>query len=194
METIEKSLVVAGMEALRQVGGDVLVQVLLGQAGKLEFARADILGDKVPIEDYLRYRDTALDFLQESFSMTAFQTGQIVVRNIHREKESQIRKLIERFEYAQNKLPVIGQAAVLAAKENPGIVRATMRSESLLAITIENCPECRGLRKQSPFCYLNQGVISEFAERFLKLQVNTRETKCMATGDPACEIEVSLYN
>lgn len=192
METLEKGLVVAGLEALRQTGGDALVMILLDKAENEEFAQVETMPERVPIEDYLRYRDSALEFLQDSFCMTAFQTGQIIVRSLDKEKLSQISKLIDRYRYARSKLPVIGQAAVLSAKENPGVVRATMKSDFLLSIIIENCPECRNLQREAPFCYLNQGVITEFAERFLDVQVITEETRCIALGDPVCEIEVKL--
>jgi predicted hydrocarbon binding protein len=33
-------------------------------------------------------------------------------------------------------------------------------------------------------------VISEFASLFLKMQVSTKETRCMALGHERCEIEV----
>jgi predicted hydrocarbon binding protein len=87
---------------------------------------------------------------------------------------------------------VIGQCAVLAAKGNPGVVKANMRGEDLLLITIDNCPECRELQQDVPFCTLNQGVITEFAEVHLGLAVTTKETACMAMGAPRCEISVRL--
>jgi predicted hydrocarbon binding protein len=192
METLEKELVIAGMEALRQIGGETLVQVLLTQPGMLDFSRAEALPAQIPIDAYLRYRDTLLDFLQESFCMMAFQTGQILMRSLHHEKGAQIKRLIEQFKYAANKLPAIGQASVLAAEDNPGIVRAAMKGEKLLAITIEHCPECRGLHRDTPFCYLNQGLITEFADLYMGIRVQTQETKCTAMGDHFCEIEVSI--
>jgi hypothetical protein len=192
IETLEKELVISGMEALRQIGGETLVQVLLTQPGMLDFSRTDALPDHIPLDAYLRYRNTLLEFLQESFCMIAFQTGQILMRSLHHEKSTQIKRLLEQFKYAANKLPAIGQAAVLAAEDNPGIVRAAMKGEKLLAITIENCPECRGLQRDTPFCYLNQGLITEFADLYMDIHVQTRETKCTAMGDHLCEIEVSI--
>ncbi|MEW6128623.1 MAG: 4-vinyl reductase [Acidobacteriota bacterium] len=192
METLEKSLVVAGLESLKQIGGETLVQVLLGQPGMMDFTHPETLPEQIPLNEYLRYRDTLLEFLQESFSMVAFQTGQILMKKMNEEKAGQIKRLIEQFQYAANKLPAIGQAAVLAAKDNPGVVRATMRGESLLVITIDNCPECRELRRNTPFCYLNQGLLTEFADIFMGLRVKTQETKCIAMGDKWCEVEVSL--
>jgi hypothetical protein len=192
METLEKGLVVAGLESLRQIGGETLVQVLLGQSGMNNFAHLETLPDQVPLEEYLHYRDTLLEFLQESFCMIAFQTGQILMRRLNQEKGSQVKRLIEQFQYAANKLPAIGQAAVLAAKDNPGAVRAAMRSEKLMVITIDNCPECRKLKRNAPFCYLNQGLLTEFADMYLGLQVKTQETKCIAMGDACCEVEVTL--
>ncbi len=191
-EALEKELVVAAMDALREIGGEELVQVLLWQADRLDFASADTMSDHVPVEQYLQYRDTAIDFLQSSFCATAFQTGQHLLRNLHGEKIEQVKKLIGQFKYSANKLPAIGQAAVLAARGNPGVVRAVMKGKDLLVVTIENCPECRCLQTDGPFCYLNQGVITEFAERYLDLQVQTEETRCAAMGDAVCEIEVSI--
>lgn len=190
-ESLEKGLVLAGLDALRQIGGDALVQVILTQAGKLEFAEAG-LPDRVPIDDYLRYRDTAIGLLQESFCSTAFETGRILVRALRKRNEAQMQALLAQFGRAANKLPLIGQAAVLAAKGNPGSVRAAMSGPDTLVITIENCPECRGLERETPFCFLNQGVITEFAESSLGLRVHTEEKRCIAVGDPACEIEVTL--
>jgi predicted hydrocarbon binding protein len=189
-ESLEKGLVLAGLEALRQIGGEALVQVLLDQAGAHSLATFN--GDeRVPIEEYLKYRDTALEFLQDSFCTTAFETGRILVRRLGREREGQVRALLAQFEHAANKLPVIGQAAVLAAKGNPGSVRAAMRGDALV-ITIENCPECRNLRREAPFCYLNQGIITEFAETHLGMRVRMEETKCMALGERSCEITASV--
>src|ERR1043165_9692974 len=99
METLEKGLVIAGVEALRQIGGETLVQVVFGQAEMRDFARTETLPDEVSLAEYLRYRDTLLDFLHESFCMVAFQTGQILMRTLHHEKESQIKRLIEQFKY-----------------------------------------------------------------------------------------------
>lgn len=192
METLEKGLVVAGLEALRQIGGDLLVQALFEQSEVVNFTRPETLPDDVPLDAYLRYRDTLLEYLQESFCMMAFQTGQILMRNLNQEKGNQVKRLIEQFQYAANKLPAIGQAAVLAAKNNPGVVRAQMRGDALLVISIDRCPECRKLRRDTPFCYLNQGLITEFADIYMGLRVKTQETKCMALGDALCEVEVSL--
>jgi hypothetical protein len=194
METLEKELVVAGMEALRQIGGETLVQVLLSQPGMLDFSRTESLPDQIPLDAYLRYRDTLLEFLQESFCMMTFQTGQILMRSLHHEKSSQIKRLLEQFKYAANKLPAIGQAAVLAARDNPGRVRATMKGDKVLAIIIENCPECRGLHRNTPFCYLNQGLITEFADVYMGIRVQTQESRCIAMGDASCEIEVSILH
>lgn len=190
-ETLERGLVLAGLEALREVGGDPLVGVVLGLVGGLDLADAGS-SDRVPLDVYLRYRDGVLDLLQESFSATAFNTGRLLVKSLKHQKESQIRALIDQFKHAANKLPLIGQAAVLAAKGNPGTVRAALKSDSLLSITIEDCPECRNLQRRTPFCYLNQGVITEFAESYLSLGVETRETRCIAVGGPLCEIQVTL--
>ena len=192
METLEKGLVVAGLEALRQIGGEMLVHALFEQSEMMNFTRPETLPEQVPLNEYLRYRDTLLEFLQESFCMMAFQTGQILMRHLNQEKGTQVKRLIDQFQYAANKLPAIGQAAVLAARDNPGVVRATMRGEALLVITIDHCPECRQLRRNTPFCYLNQGLITEFADIYMGLRVKTQETKCIALGDSVCEVEVSL--
>ena len=185
-ESLERGLVLAGFAALRQIGGEALVQVLLGEAGVegLEVGSAE---DRIPIADYLKYRDTAIQFLQDSFCNTAFETGRILAKRLGREHEGQVRTLLSQFAHAANKLPMIGQAAVLAARGNPGTVRASMRGETLV-ITIDDCPECRGLKRDQPFCYLNQGIITEFAETWLAMQVAVEETRCMALGDKACEI------
>ncbi len=193
-EGLEKGLVVAGLDALRQVGGDALVQVILSQAGETGLADADSLEERIPIEQYLRYRDTVLDFLGDSFSGTAFETGRLLVRSLKHHKRGQIQALVAQFHQARSKLPVIGQAAVLAAKGNPGTVRAAMKGDELLVITIADCPECRRLKRSAPFCYLNQGVITEFAEAHLGIGVTTQETRCMALGDKQCEIEVRLQS
>jgi predicted hydrocarbon binding protein len=188
-ETLERRLLLAGLDALRQIGGDALVQALLTQAGKPELAEDGGAG-RVPLDDYLRYRDSALGLLHESFSSTAFETGRILARRLRRENEGQVRALVASFD-APNKLPLIGQAAVLASQGNPGVVHAAMRDSDNVVITIEQCPECRGLRLSAPFCFLNQGLISEFAADSLGLRVDTRETWCTAAGDAVCEIQVS---
>ena len=188
-ETIERRLLLGGVEAVRQLGGDALVQILLRSGQNFEDESAPA---RVPLADYLRYRDAALDFLQETFCATAFETGRILARSLIGEHEAQLRGLVSQFAEAPNKLPLIGQAAVLGARGNPGNVRATMRGAELLVILIENCPECRGLARDAPFCYLNQGLITELAERCLGLRVEAEETSCMATGGRACEIHVGL--
>jgi predicted hydrocarbon binding protein len=164
---------------------------MLTQAGKPELAEEDGAA-RVPLDDYLRYRDVALDLLHESFSSTAFETGRILARRLRRENEDQVRALVAGFDHAPSKLPLIGQAAVLGAQGNPGVVRAAMRDPDHLVVTIERCPECRGLRRPSPFCFLNQGLITEFAADSLRVRVDTRETQCLAVGDGACEIHVSI--
>jgi predicted hydrocarbon binding protein len=191
-EGLERGLVVAGLNALREVGGEALVQIILGQVGSLSFSETGADTDRVPLEDYLTYRDTVLEFLGDSFSTTAFETGRQLVRSLKHQKQAQVVALVGQFRHAKNKLPLIGQAAVLAAKGNPGTVRAAMKGTDTLVITIAACPECRRLQRSSPFCYLNQGVITEFAEAHLGLAVSTRETRCMAMSDPHCEIEVTL--
>lgn len=190
-ESLQAGLVVAGFDALRLIGGEALVQILLAHAGETGLDdQAASTDARIPIEQYLRYRDAALDFLGESFASTAFETGKNLVRKLEKDRPQQITWLLEQYKHAANQLPLIGQVAVLAAKDNPGKVTAKMKSKDLLLIAIEGCPECRGLRRDSPFCFINQGVISEFASLFLKLNVTTKETLCMALGDDRCEIEV----
>lgn len=187
-ETLERSFVLAGLDAVRQVGGEALVQILLSQAGTPDLAEG---GDRIPLNRYLQYRDVALDFLGPGFCATAYETGRLLVRNLPPERAKDVKRLLEQFERAATKLPVIGQAAVLAARDAPGVVRASMKNPKTLVISIDDCPECRDLKRESPFCFLNQGVIAEFAERHLGIQVTTEETRCHACGDPRCEIEVT---
>jgi predicted hydrocarbon binding protein len=146
----------------------------------------------VQIVDYLRYRDAALEYLGERFNDVAFETGRALVRNLRHRKLDEVRGLLETVHETGSRLPLVGQAAVLAAAGNPGIVRARMRDDSHLLITIGQCPECRGLQRAAPFCFLNQGIITEFAGRYLDLRVKTDEIECMAQGAAACEIEVAL--
>jgi predicted hydrocarbon binding protein len=188
-ETLEKELVLAAIDALRAVGGEKLVRIILRAAGKPEFEEETKLPERILLADYFHFRDTALEILGNSFGGTAFQAGQVMMRNLKNEKVRQIGRLIARSRGTINRLPLIGQAAVLAAKGNPGIVRATMRRDTLL-IRIVDCPECRGLQRQTPFCFLTQGLIVEFAHNYLNLRVTTRETQCAALGDPCCEIKV----
>lgn len=188
-ETIEKELVLAAIDALKVVGGEKLARIILRAAGKPEFEEGDKLPERIPLADYFRFRDTAVEILGNSFGGTAFQAGQVMMQNLKNEKVRQIERLIARSRATMNRLPFIGQAAVLAAKGNPGIVRATMRKDALL-IKIEDCPECRGLQRQTPFCFLTQGLIVEFANSYLNLRVTTRETQCATLGDPCCEIKV----
>jgi predicted hydrocarbon binding protein len=190
-ESLQAGLVMAGFDALRLIGGEALVQILLAHAGEASLYDQASSEARIPIEQYLRYRDAALDFLGESFAMTAFETGKNLVRQLEKDRPQQMTWLLEQYRHAANQLPLIGQAAVLAAKDNPGKVTAKMQSKDVLLITIERCPECRGLTRQSPFCYINQGVISEFASLFLDLHVQTKETRCMAMGADRCEIEVT---
>jgi predicted hydrocarbon binding protein len=189
-ESLEAGLVTAGFDALRLIGGEALVQIILVHAGEVgldQHARGDA---RIPFEQYLRYRDAALDFLGDSFTSTSFETGKNLVRKLEKDRPQQITWLLDQYKHAANQLPLIGQAAVLAAKDNPGKVTARMKSNDVLLIVIERCPECRGLTREAPFCYINQGVISEFASLFLGLNVVTKETRCMATGADRCEIEV----
>jgi hypothetical protein len=189
-ETLEKRLVAAGLDALREIGGEALVQVLLAQAGTPDIAQGSA-SETVPLDAYLRYRDTAIDFLRESFCGTAFETGRRLARSLRRDDEAQVRTLLASHGSTASKLPVIGQAAVLGARNNPGVVRAAMKGDELLVITIEDCPECRGLKRDTPFCFLTQGLITELAEADLGLEVKTEEAKCIAMGDRQCEIQVT---
>jgi predicted hydrocarbon binding protein len=191
-ETLDKDLFIAGLDAVREIGGQELAQVLLEQAGQSRFGHNELLPDRIPIDQYLNFRDTALEFLQESFRMTAFNTGRLLARKLRAQQGKEIDKLLQAFAHSKSKLPVIGQAAVLAAKDNPGTVRAELDDEDKLILTIEDCPECRGLKEETPFCYLNQGLLSEFAEIFLDVRATTRETRCTAMGDRFCEIEVRI--
>jgi len=190
-ESLERGLVLAGLDALRQLRGDAVVRAILGQAVAPDRTDRETGPSRVPIVDYLRYRDAVLEYLGESFGEVAFETGRTLVRNLRHKKVDQIRALIAQLGSAPSRLVVIGQAAVLAANDTPGVVRAVMEGDALLVVTIEKCPECRGLKRKRPFCLLNQGIITEFAERYLDTRVLTRETECMATGASLCRIEVT---
>jgi predicted hydrocarbon binding protein len=189
-QTLEKRLVAAGLDALREIGGEALVQVLLAQAGTPDIAEGNA-NERVPLAEYLRYRDTAIDFLRESFCGTAFETGRLLARSLRRDNEAQLQALLASYGDTASRLPLIGQAAVLGARNNPGVVRAAMRGDNLLVITIDDCPECRGLKRETPFCFLNQGLITELAEGDLGLRIKTEETKCISMGDRQCEIQVT---
>jgi predicted hydrocarbon binding protein len=190
-ESLERGLVRAGLDALRQLRGDAVVRVIVNEA--VAQGRTDHGGEpsRFPIVDYVRYRDAVLGYEGESFGEVAFETGRTLVRNLRHRKVDEIRALIAQLGSAPTRLAVIGQAAVLAAKDNPGVVRAAMKGDGLLVITIEKCPECRGLKRETPFCFLNQGIITEFAARYLDVRVRTQETACIAMGAPRCEVEVT---
>lgn len=190
-ESLERGLVLAGLDALRQLRGDAVVRLILGQATAQDRGDREGGSSRVPIVDYLRYRDAVLAYLGEGFGPVAFETGRSLVRNLRHRKVDEIRALIDQIGSGPSQLAVIGQAAVLAAKDNPGMVRAVMKGDQLLVITIEKCAECRGLKRETPICFLNQGIITEFAERHLGVRVRTRETACMGTGAALCQIEVT---
>jgi predicted hydrocarbon binding protein len=187
-QTLEKRVVAAGLDALREIGGEALVQVLLAQAGTPDIGRGGAT-ERVSLDDYLRYRDAAIDFLRESFCGAAFETGRLLARGLRRDRADQLRALLT-CDGSTSKLLAIGQAAVLGTRNNPGVVRAALRGTDLLVITIEDCPECRGLKRDTPFCFLNQGLVTELAEGDLGVKVKTEETKCIAMGDRQCEIQV----
>lgn len=187
---MEKRLVLAGLDALREIGGEALVQVLLTQAGTPDIARGSA-SERLPLDQYLRYRDTAIDFLRESFCGTAFETGRLLARSLRGDNEDELRALVASYGDTASKLPLIGQAVVLGARNTSGVVRAAMRGDHLLVITIEDCPECRGLKRDSPFCFLSQGLVTELAAGDLGVEVETHETKCIAMGDRQCEIQVT---
>jgi predicted hydrocarbon binding protein len=193
-ESLQAGLVIAGFDALRLIGGEALVQILLVHAGEVGLDSQASRAARIPIEQYLNYRDAALDFLGESFISTAFETGKNLVRKLQQDRPPEMQWLLDQYKHAASQLPLIGQAAVLAARGNPGSVTAKMKSNDALLIVIERCPECRGLKRETPFCSINQGVISEFASLFLGLRVATKETRCMAMGHPRCEIEVTVEN
>jgi len=192
-ESLERGLVLAGLDALRQSRGDAVVRLILSRAAAPELSDGpEQAAGQVRIVDYLRYRDAALEYLGDSFNNVAFETGRALVRNLRHKKVEEVQALIARFDRGANKLAILGQAAVLAAKGNPGAVRAAMDGESRLLITIDKGPECRGLERETPFCFLNQGLVTEFAARHLGTRVVTEETACMALGSPFCRIEVTL--
>ena len=190
-ESLQRSLVLAGLDALRHLRGDATVREIMGQATAPDETSRERDPARVPIVGYLRYRDAVLNHVGDGFGAVAFQTGRTLVRNLRHKKVDQIRALIAQLGRAPSRLSVIGQAAVLAAKDGPGVVRAVMKGDALLVITIEECPECLGLRRDAPFCFLNQGIITEFAARYLEARVRTQETACMAIGASLCQIEVT---
>lgn len=190
-ESLERGVVLAGLDALRQLKGDAFVRVILGQAVAQDRTGRDTVSSRGPIVDYLRYRDTIMDYVGDGFGDVAFETGRTLVRNLRHRKVDEIRALIGHLGSAPSRLAVIGQAAMLAARDNPGIVRAAMEDDALLVVTILKCPECCGLKRQAPFCFLNQGIITEFAARYLGVRVRTQETACIAVGAPFCRIEVT---
>jgi predicted hydrocarbon binding protein len=191
-ETLEAGLVLAGFDALRQIEGGAVLRAIMDQALVPALVDAQSQASRVPIVDYLRYRDAALDYLGESFHAVAFEAGRTLVRNLRHKRLEEVQALIARFRGAGSPLPLIGQAAVLAARGSPGVVRADMTDGAHLSIVIEQCPECRDLQRATPFCFLNQGIVTEFAQRHLGAAVATRETACMAQGAAACQIEVTL--
>lgn len=191
-ESLETGLVLAGLDALRQISGDEVMRRIVGQATASDAVPGRDDPARVPIVDYVRYRNTAVEVLGEKFGVIAFETGRALVRNLRHPKVDEIRSLVERLADNPNKLFLVGQAAVLAARHNPGVVRAAFKPDGVLAIKIEACPECLGLSLKKPFCFLNQGIIVEFAERYLGARVHTEETRCMAQGDPFCQTEVAL--
>jgi hypothetical protein len=88
--------------------------------------------------------------------MTAFETGKNLVRQLEKDRPPQTTWLLDQYKHAASQLPLIRQAAVLAAKDNPGKVTAKMKSKDVLLIAIECGPECRGLKGDTPFCYINR--------------------------------------
>ena len=189
-ESLERGLVLAGLDALRQLKGDAVVRTVLGRAMTQDRTHRDN-GSRVPLVDYLRYRDAVMDQIGDGFGDLAFETGRTLVRNLRHRRVDELRVLVAHLGNTPSRLAVIGQAAVLAARDNPGVVRAVMDGDALLAVTILKCPECRGLKRETPFCFLNQGIITEFAGRYLGVRVRTQEAACIAAGAPFCRIEVT---
>ncbi|MFQ5839900.1 MAG: V4R domain-containing protein [Candidatus Methylomirabilales bacterium] len=189
-EFLDRELMATALSALKTMGGENLLRIVTQEAGRPEFAAPERLPTRIPIEDFFLLRDKALQTMGKGFQTWSFLVGQGLLRNLKPEKVEAIRQLVDKSKYAMNELALIGQAAVLGATGSPGSVKTSLDRDRLL-IQIQNCPECRGLQRQaSPFCFINQGVLTEFARRYLDTEVKTSETKCAAMGDPYCEIEV----
>ncbi|MFQ5882445.1 MAG: V4R domain-containing protein [Candidatus Methylomirabilales bacterium] len=189
-EFLDRELIATAISALKTIGGENLLRIVTQEAGKPEFTTPEQLPARIPIQDFFLLRDKAFQTMGKGFQTWSFLVGQGLLRNLKHEKVEAINQLVDKSKYAMNELAMIGQAAVLAATGNPGSVKTSLGPDKLL-IQIHNCPECRGLNQQAmPFCFINQGMLTEFARRYLSTEVKTRETKCAAMSDPYCEIEV----
>ncbi|MFQ5839252.1 MAG: V4R domain-containing protein [Candidatus Methylomirabilales bacterium] len=189
-ESIEKGLVLSAIAALKSVGGDTLVSILFGADDPFSPANIERLPERIPLVEFLRLRDQAIDLLGQSFAGTALQAGREMVKHIPAEKTAFLEQLIRTSRHTLGDLGILGQVALLASQGNPGTVRPSVDREGLL-LRLENCPECRALRWGTPFCFINQGILTEFARRYLNLAVSTTETQCMAMGAPFCAIRIT---
>ncbi len=189
-ESIEKGLVLSAITALKGVGGDTLVSILFGAEDPFAPANLERLPDRIPLSEFLRLRDRAIDLLGRSFAGTALSAGREMIKHVPAEKAALLEQLIRTSRHTLGDLAVLGQAALLASQGNPGTVRPSMDREGLL-LRLENCPECRSLSWETPFCFINQGIVTEFAKRYLNLEVSTTETQCMAMGASFCVIRIT---
>jgi predicted hydrocarbon binding protein len=156
-----------------------------------EYDAGELKG-RVPLSHYIRLRDAALDFFGQGFQKVAFETGRLLVRNIDGVRQDLVDRLLSQYAGVAQPLEPLRQVASIAAQGNPGRIGTRIDSAGTLHVIIDDCPECRRISSSAPFCSLNQGMLSEFAARYLSLSVTTKETRCMASGDESCEVEVAL--
>lgn len=185
---VEPWLFTAVVDAVRQIGGDAFVAVVSNHAGGGDIPRHP--EERVPLAEYLSWRDAALHFLGDSFHAVAFEAGRMLGRRQRRNGRDELEALCQQLTPGYDKLLFLGQATVVAARKHPGRIRCLRQGTDELVVTINACLECRGLRWQRPSCGLYLGLVTELAEGFLGLKVAARETACIAIGDSLCQIEV----
>ena len=72
------------------------------------------------------------------------------------------------------------------------VISLADQDDDTLMISVEVCPICRGIKDPTFSCNFLEGFIEGYAIASLpEYIVQTKETKCIAHGDPSCQFELT---
>jgi len=193
-EKITKNFLIYFCNSLREICGENVAKIILRKAGMEEYL--DINEEYgfevlIPLEDFIRVRDSAREILGRSTNGVMYQAGLNVSTRV---KIGKVGRMIISFASKfSNPLDLIEKGAKFSTKYHPSTIEFK-RLGNTLYIIIKNCYECKGLRTNEPSCYMIKGFVEGIVKRLLNKEITMNEIECSAMGAPHCKFKISVKN
>jgi len=178
-------------KALTDMVGGMAAKAVLRHAGLLDILELEETpepNEMIPLGSVRRLREAGVRFFGDTYVAFVRRAGRLAARDIRLPTGVEaVVRIASRFRDWRKLMVRVSERFL-----SPTGARVEVKYlERGYVARVYNCPECAGLSSEKPYCYFLVGFTKGIVKRLCNLDVEVKETRCIAVGDDFCEFKVT---